>query len=130
MSKGRSFFSSQEIERREKIRRQHLSRKHAFFFSSDYSLKIFQSLGYVDPRVAGILRFVATFEEDAFGEKRESHCAGCEKYGFFYLPNQWWIHKNHKWALESLAKYQSSGGRAHLVLTGRRERSQMARIFG
>jgi glycosyltransferase involved in cell wall biosynthesis len=58
------------------------------------------------------------FEKEIEDNGQSFPCNGCAENGFFYLPNQWWLHKNHKWALESFMEYQHSGGRAHLILTG------------
>ena len=112
------FFNSDEISRREKIRRNHLLNKRAFFFSSSHALEVFNSIGYEEPLIAGILRFATVFESQLHDESSESFCEGCDENGFFYLPNQWWIHKNHKWALDAFFEYQLLGGPAHLVLTG------------
>ena len=40
------------------------------------------------------------------------------KSGFMYMPNQWWMHKNHLMAIDAFQKYRASGGHRHLVLTG------------
>ena len=112
------FFERKELHRREQIRRTYMNRSRALFFSSSHALEVFNSIGYSEPLIAGILRFATVFQNYEEENLGEVHCYGCQEHGFFYLPNQWWIHKNHKWALESFLEYQNSGGRSHLVLTG------------
>jgi glycosyltransferase involved in cell wall biosynthesis len=118
------FFNSEELSRRENMRKNHLQNKRAFFFSSGHALEVFNSIGYDEPLIAGILRFATIFESQIEDELSESFCLGCKENGFFYLPNQWWVHKNHKWALEAFSEYQLQGGTAHLVLTGIEEDSR------
>jgi glycosyltransferase involved in cell wall biosynthesis len=112
------FFSAEEILRRSNLRKNYLRKDRAFVFSSNHALKVFNSIGYTHPLIAGTLRFTSIFE--SVFEDRDSNqtCAGCKENGYFYLPNQWWVHKNHPWAVESFTEYQKLGGKAHLVLTG------------
>jgi len=112
------FFSSEEILRRKNLRKKYLNRNRAFIFSSSHSLNVFNSIGYQEPLIAGTLRFTSIFESELEDRFSTLTCNGCKENGFFYLPNQWWVHKNHPWALESFLEYQKSGGTAHLVMTG------------
>ena len=113
------FFNSVEISRREKLREDYIKRNRAFIFSSNSALNVFKSMGYKNPLVAGILRFASDLSSLSPIRNLNTSCHGCEEFGFFYLPNQWWIHKNHEWVLKNYMDYQSSGGLAHLILTGK-----------
>lgn len=48
-----------------------------------------------------------------------------EKYGFgtpyFYIPNQFWIHKNHRLVIDALAELKAKGVKATVVMTGSTE---------
>ena len=118
------FFSSEEILRRKNMRKKYLNRNRAFIFSSSHALNVFNSIGYQEPLIAGTLRFTSIFDSASEDRFSNQTCKGCKENGFFYLPNQWWVHKNHLWALESFLEYQKSGGNAHLVLTGSEEDSR------
>lgn len=54
---------------------------------------------------ARVLHFVAALGDEAFADD-PAHVAA--EYSlperFFYLPNQWWVHKNHQIVIEALAK--------------------------
>ncbi len=113
------FFNTTEISRREQLRQDYLSRKRAFIFSSNSALSVFNSIGYANPLVAGVLRFASDLSNLKTNDSQGIACHGCEEFGFFYLPNQWWIHKNHMWALKNFKEYQLAGGQAHLILTGK-----------
>ena len=112
------FFSNSELIRREKLRKRYLEKRYAFIFSSRNALDVFNSIGYTEPLIAGILRFATNFSIENENAASNLKCEGCREEGFFYLPNQWWVHKNHELALKSFLEYQLSGGKKHLVLTG------------
>jgi glycosyltransferase involved in cell wall biosynthesis len=112
------FFSTRELDRRAKLRDKYRRNHNALFFSSNHAMEIFKSMNFPDGLIAGVVRFSMDLGFARRDLEVNFQCKGCEEFGYFYLPNQWWIHKNHEWALNSFREYQSSGGKKHLVLTG------------
>ena len=109
------FFSIGEREER-KVQIQNASEINtAFYFSSNYSLNLFKK-EYPNSKTLGVLRFSVV--KDKAMSKFPLDCTGCLQYGFYYVPNSWWKHKNHLLLLAAFREYKNSGGEKHLVLTG------------
>jgi len=117
------FFSPEEIKNREVDRKRAIENGRAIFFSSNTARSVFEfNFGSV-PNIAGIVRFTTPLRNrEAIGAGVAGNsCAECKTVGYFYLPNQWWIHKNHSVALEAFSMYQKNGGNHHMILTGAKD---------
>jgi len=115
-----AFFSDTEIQQRFESRREAISASRAIFFSSFTARNVFADNFGEIRNIAGVIRFTISPNEegDLTTASRPSSCADCLSDGFFYLPNQWWIHKNHEYALNEFLQYRKRGGKRHLILTG------------
>lgn len=114
------FFSPDEREQRKTSINKSILHGHALYFSSEDSRTIFiQNYGDVS-NVQGIVRFASSqyLESEETLPQSKIDCADCIKYGFFYMPNQWWKHKNHLLTIKAFLAYRDKGGKKHLVLTG------------
>lgn len=99
------YFCKRELEERKKTVK----------FNAKYSSIIFSSQSacddyyqfYQKPCNSHILRFVPLLDLNAIDEVKIQ--AVLDKYKisrpFFYLPNQYWVHKNHELVLNSLIEY-------------------------
>jgi glycosyltransferase involved in cell wall biosynthesis len=114
------FFTDDQISERKKRIAKSLSRGHSLYFSSFDSMNTFIEFYGELNNVAGVVRFSANLEKSTeFNDiKENNNCNVCLDSGFFYLPNQWWKHKNHELALIAFQEYRNKGGLNHLVLTG------------
>ena len=79
-------------------------------------------LGWFAPEAVArtrVLSFVAQVPDDVYDE--ESRCA-VRKYHlpqrYFFLPNQFWKHKNHPLVLEALSRLRSVAPGIHVACTG------------
>ena len=114
------FFTEDQISDRKKRIARSLRRGHGLYFSSFDSMKTFIEFYGELNNIAGVVRFSAKLEEitEFNGINENNICTVCMESGFFYLPNQWWKHKNHELALIAFQEYRHNGGSKHLVLTG------------
>ena len=113
------FFDDAEIQKRERQRNEVIRKEGIFYFSSSSSLSIFQSR-YPQAHVGGFVRFTSSLDENESlnHQKLEIDCKNCQELGYFYVPNQWWMHKNHLLAIDAFKEYQQSGGQRHLIFSG------------
>ena len=114
------YFSDQRLTERQESLTSSLKRGHALYFSSSDAMNTFTQYYEKSENVVGKVRFTASLDD--FNEAQcmlnKMECSDCNSCGYIYLPNQWWKHKNHDVALEAFEKYQSNGGKRHLILTG------------
>jgi glycosyltransferase involved in cell wall biosynthesis len=113
------FFSSSEraARRRNLVR----SCRHAslVLLSSKAALSDLRDSGMGNEAATAVLPFVAAVPTP-------SSLTGVEelrtRYGigerFFHLPNQFWIHKNHKLVIEAIALLKQQGGSFEVIATG------------
>jgi len=99
------FFSKREIwERKRLVER---NAKYASIIFSSQSACYDYHRFYKKPCKSHILRFVPLLDFNAINEFKIK--ATLDKYKitrpFFYLPNQYWVHKNHELVLNSLIEY-------------------------
>ncbi len=116
------MFSSEEILHRNESFKRIISKSDTVVLSSYDALNDFKKFApdFVDKAV--VLQFVAQpnrglFENDA---KKESDILNKHSiFGkFFYLPNQFWQHKNHKVVFEALAILKSKNINIPVVCSG------------
>jgi glycosyltransferase involved in cell wall biosynthesis len=115
-------FSKQEIRMRDRGFMKLIQNTDAIFLSSNDALSDFKSFApsYVD-RVR-VLQFVSQPEESYLKIDKGDHQALLLKYqipnNYFYLPNQFWKHKNHLIAFNAVKILRDSGIDICLVCTG------------
>jgi glycosyltransferase involved in cell wall biosynthesis len=114
------MFMSDEIRRRDESRTVAIKRNRAIFFSSQTARNVFVKAYGEIGNLAGVIRFTSmpAYEQAPGASNLELECRDCETHGYFYLPNQWWKHKNHVYAIEEFMEYRNQGGRRHLIMTG------------
>jgi glycosyltransferase involved in cell wall biosynthesis len=115
-----SYFSQKELIHRDLLRIKAIEKSRGIYFSSYAALEVFKQNYGIDSSIAGVVRFSQKFdlEENVVLTTERINCGGCQNHGYFYLPNQWWAHKNHLLAINAFKAYSSKGGKAHLILTG------------
>jgi len=109
------YFSNEEVSFRRMQIQQTINRNCSFYFSSWYQESLFQK-SYPSAVSVGVMHF--TYYPKVISANFEWDCKHCNDGNFFYLPNQWWAHKNHISVIEAFQQYKMGGGKNHLVLTG------------
>lgn len=116
------MFTNKEIENRNKDFKKLINKCDGIFLSSYDALKDFKEFSPCNIRKANVLHFVSQPEEEYFLLKEKEREKLIEKYNipdmFFYLPNQFWKHKNHILAFKAIKHIRDRGGDAVLVCTG------------
>ena len=113
------FFSETERRNRLNNRLQAIHSRRAIYFSSEDARDTFINRFECIDNISGIVRFSTPVSEQPMPENDiHLNCKDCLTQGYFYLPNQWWVHKNHKIAIEAFKRYRLMGGSKHLILTG------------
>ena len=112
------FFTTKEVEARDLAFARLAKKMDTVILSSQTAKEDF--IKYY-PQCAGkarVLRFVPAIDFAA----RETRDEVKEKYDlpkkFFFLPNQYWVHKNHKIVLEALRILKQQGKSVCVVSTG------------
>ena len=115
-----SFFSEEEIENRHKTRVTLMKKGYRIFLGSETSADLFVRTFSYDK--VSFVRFAMppSFVQNLQLNSPDFSCVeNCNsKAAYFYLPNQWWRHKNHISLIKAYRSYLECGGRYHLVLTG------------
>jgi glycosyltransferase involved in cell wall biosynthesis len=114
------MFTEKQILQRRNLRKNAIARKYVIYFSSEHAMKIFSDLQQ-SPKSYGLLRFSTSPEKLKDYGQSPLVCRDCQERGYFYLPNQWWKHKNHIRTVDAFIQYRANGGKLHLVLSGKRE---------
>ena len=114
------MFTEEQIQHRSNLREKAIAKKYLIYFSSEHAMKIFSDL-QKSPKRYGVLRFSTSPEKLKDYAQSPLICHECHEKGYFYLPNQWWKHKNHIRTLNAYIQYRMNGGKLHLVLSGKRE---------
>lgn len=116
------MFSKQEVQRRNRGFMRLIKKTDAVFLSSNDALTDFKGFAasYVDK--VRVLPFVSQPEESYLKLDKGDQQALLTKYdlpsNFFYLPNQFWKHKNHLIAFNAVKILRDSGIDICLVCTG------------
>jgi glycosyltransferase involved in cell wall biosynthesis len=114
------YFSQKELIHRDLLRIKAIEKSRSIYFSSYAALEVFKQNYGAGSSIVGVVRFSQKFDlKENRGLTTDGiNCGGCQNHGYFYLPNQWWAHKNHLLAINAFKAYSSNGGKAHLILTG------------
>lgn len=116
------LFSKRELEYRDMTHSRLAKKSNLVFLSSYTSLSHF-NLFYPDfGRKGRVLQFVAKPEESFFSTDLLAFSTLKKKYDlsddFFFLPNQFWVHKNHQVVLTALKNLKERGIEETVVFTG------------
>lgn len=113
------FFSAQEIALRDRYNRRIVSHSKAILLSSEHAR---EGLAQISQRAADdafVLPFVAATPHSA---EIPSVSFLERKYGemgdYFFLPNQFWVHKNHEVVIRALAILRQRGRPIRVLATG------------
>lgn len=122
------FFTPLEVWMRNKVFRRLAEGSDAVILSSETALNDFRDFV---PECAGkgrVLRFVSQVPEVYWGLTDTDADRLRSTYGisgpFFYLPNQFWKHKNHLVAFEAISLLRQRGIEVSLVCSGALEDSR------
>lgn len=112
------FFTREEIQARERSFALLAEKMDTVILSSQTAREDFIKYYPQYAKKARVLRFVPAIDFSARGKRDEVK----EKYAlpekFFFLPNQYWVHKNHKIVLEALRILKQQGKSVRVVSTG------------
>lgn len=113
------FFSRGEVANRDRAFKSFINDCHHVIVSSESALIDLEKFSSQSSHKASVLRFVPEID---FSRTFSSLDRLKKRYGFsepfFYLPNQFWAHKNHMLVVQALALLKSKGIVASVVATG------------
>jgi glycosyltransferase involved in cell wall biosynthesis len=114
------FFPAVEIARRNRKYRQWLRDSDLMLFSSEDARRDGLRLMPEAAAEMRVLHFVSQANPCIYA--LDDARPLCDKYGvpekFFYLPNQFWAHKNHRVVIEAVGLLKQKGVDVHVVCTG------------
>jgi glycosyltransferase involved in cell wall biosynthesis len=113
-----SFFCKKEIYRRNKIYKEWLSKCDIVIFSSASAKKdseIFDKNYYKNSRILHFLPEISLNQESKFALISSKYDI---PQSFFYVPNQFWAHKNHIVIIEALKILKSRDIEIVVIMTG------------
>jgi len=115
-----SFFPATELTRRDRKYGRWLRDSDLMVFSSEDARR--DALRLAPEREASlrVLHFVSQANRRIYG--LDDCQMLCDRYRlpekFFYLPNQFWAHKNHRVVIEAVGRLKQQGCDVHVVCTG------------
>ena len=116
------MFSDFQIKERNVNLRKAVEESDTVILSSNDAFNDFKSVypDYADK--CEILHFVAIPDGDIYSKTDSIGEATIKKYSlpekYFYVPNQFWKHKNHKIVFEAVSILKQQGVNVHVVFTG------------
>ncbi len=112
------FFSNEEIKLRDKAFLLYAEKSSAVILSSIDAKNYFVKYYPQFEKKARVLNFVSYISPDVYNLENEVN----KKYSlpdkYFYLPNQFWQHKNHMTAFKALNHLKKQGANIHIVCSG------------
>lgn len=112
------FFSKEELSVRDSEYKRMAACMDKVILSSETAKDDFIKYHQQHKEKACVLRFAPVLDFDSFNQVSEVE----EKYGitgkYFFLPNQYWKHKNHKVVLQALRILKDEGKFVRVVSTG------------
>ncbi|MBS4067762.1 glycosyltransferase [Sulfurimonas sp.] len=116
------MFSKKEIEQRNKDFLNLIKQSDKIVLSSYDALEDFKTFAPKYTYKASVLQFVSQPDSKYFDLNENDKINLIEKYNlpdiFFYVPNQFWKHKNHMLVFEAVKLLVSEGGDICIVCTG------------
>lgn len=118
------FFTDTELEAREKEHRSYFENYKHLVFSSHAAKNDFLHF-YPEAEVScHVVHFAVS--DDVLASRDIEYVR--DKYNlperYFYCPNQFWIHKNHKLAIDAISHLKQQGIEAHIVFSGKEHDSR------
>lgn len=113
-----SLFSEAELQQRSETYRRFLSRSDLVIVSSEAARDDLQAFSPEHAHKARVLRFCAlppSLKVSADVDVRREYQLGAR---YFYLPNQFWAHKNHAVALQALVLIAQAHPDVQIVCSG------------
>jgi glycosyltransferase involved in cell wall biosynthesis len=113
------MFSAEEVKTRSVQMRLAAKYSSRIVLSSYQAYQDYRRFSPEQAHKGRVLRFVASVESEIY---RRNPADVVQKYGlpdkFFYLPNQFWKHKNHMVVVRALGLLKKTGHRVHVVCSG------------
>lgn len=117
-----NMFSKDEVEKRDRGFMRLIKRSDAVFLSSYDALNDFKSFSSKYINKAKVLQFVSQPLECYFNLSDNNRVELLHNYGlpedFFFLPNQFWKHKNHITVFKAVRLLKQQGKDFFIVCTG------------
>lgn len=116
------LFSEEELKYRNEIFASMAKYSQIVLFSSENALNDFKNFAPEYVSKGRVLHFVAIPDDSIYEKTDEIKAQVIEKYDlpsrYFYVPNQFWIHKNHKVVFEAVSILKKQGIDINIVFTG------------
>ena len=116
------MFSQEEIKSRDESYLNLIKNSDKIVLSSYDALKDFKSFAPKYLNKAEVLQFVSQPDKKYFNLTKKDEKFLRDKYGlheeFFYIPNQFWKHKNHMLVFETVKLLVDNGDSISIVCTG------------
>lgn len=117
-----NMFSQKELNSRDKKFMNLIKKSDAVILSSYDAFKDFKSFAPEYQNKARVLQFVSQPEQGYFDLSENDQVTLLKKYHlpskFFYMPNQFWKHKNHMLVFKAIKSLVDEGNDMCLVCTG------------
>lgn len=117
-----NMFSKKEIDSRNQSFMNIIKKSDLVVLSSYDALKDFRSFAPQYENKARVLQFVSQPDKRYFELNENDKVALLNKYNiqdeFFYMPNQFWKHKNHILVFEAIKQLVQEGSNICLICTG------------
>ena len=116
------MFTQVQLDERNKKLRKAVEESETVILSSNDAFNDFKKIYPEFSEKCEILNFVAIPQENIYSITDEIAGATKEKYNlpekYFYVPNQFWKHKNHKIVLEAISILKQQNINVHVVFSG------------
>ena len=117
------MFSEEELKYRDDNFKTLAEKSSIVILSSENALEDFKEFAPEFAHKGRVLRFVAIPDEGVYQKTDEIKEEIINKFSlppkYFYVPNQFWIHKNHKIVLEAISILKQQGIEINVVFTGK-----------
>lgn len=116
------MFSENELNVRTESFKRCAEKSTILVFSSEDALNDFKTFAPEYAYKGRVLHFVAILSEDVYDKTDEIKKVITEKFNlpdkYFYVPNQFWKHKNHKVVFEAISILKNQGTNIKVVFSG------------
>ena len=116
------MFSNKEIETRNTSFANQIEKGKFVILSSKDAFKDFRTFSPDNTEKARVLRFVSYVAPEIYEQTDRMAETIKQKYDipqkYFYLPNQFWVHKNHKIVFEAISILKKRGINVKIIFTG------------
>ena len=116
------FFVEKDIQFRKRSYQSGSEMADLVVLSSNAALNDFKNFFPSQAHKGRVLNFVVDVPEELFSSNPASVLSTYQlPEKFFYMPNQFWQHKNHQLLLDAMRILKSAGHNLHVVLSGTME---------